>query len=121
MVKKCFVIHEEVIDVFHEKIYIPTIEQLSFNIFCVSIIGSMEYGKNRNYCFRENASKININSRNNYAEKFSKTTGIEIQSQHWGRNIQLSMEVIAVEYFPISIYPGSNEKYEFHSYINNYN
>ena len=24
-----------------------------------------------------------------YAEKFSKTTGIEIQIQHWGGNIQL--------------------------------
>ena len=45
------------------------------------------------------------------AEKFSKTTGIEIQSQHWSGNKQLSMEGIAVEYFPKSIDTGSNEKY----------
>ena len=45
-----------------------------------------------------------------YAEKPIKTTGIEIQIQHWGRHSQLSMEVIAVEYFSNSIDPGSNEK-----------
>ena len=27
------------------------------------------------------------------------------------------MEVVAVEYFPNSVDPGSNEKSEFHSYI----
>ena len=40
-----------------------------------------------------------IYKRKYYAEKFSKTTGIEIQSQHWGGNRQLSMEGIDVEYF----------------------
>ena len=36
--------------------------------------------------------------------------GIEIQSQHWGGNRQLSMEAISVEYFQNSIDPGINEK-----------
>ena len=31
------------------------------------------------------------------------------------------MEGIDVEYFPNSIYPGINEKSEFHSYISDYN
>ena len=31
-----------------------------------------------------------------YAEEFSKSTGIEIQSQHWDGNRQLLMEDIAV-------------------------
>ena len=44
------------------------------------------------------------------AEKFSKTTGIEIQSQHWSGNKQLSMEGIAIGYFPDSVDPGINEK-----------
>ena len=39
---------------------------------------------------------------------FSKTTGIEIQSQHQGENRQLSMQGIAVEYFPDSLNIGSN-------------
>ena len=42
-----FVLHEEVIDVFHEKNYIPTIEKLSFNLACVRILGSMECGRTR--------------------------------------------------------------------------
>ena len=47
---------------------------------------------------------------------------MEIQSQHWGGNRKLSMEVIAVEYFPTSIDTGNNgEKYEFHSYISDEN
>ena len=31
IVKKCFVLHKKVIDDFHEKNYIPTIEKLSFH------------------------------------------------------------------------------------------
>ena len=37
-------------------------------------------------------------------------TGIEIQSQHWGGNRQLSMESISVEYFPNSVDPDRKEK-----------
>ena len=37
-VKKCFVIHEGVINVFHEKYYIPTIEKLSFHLDRVRIL-----------------------------------------------------------------------------------
>ena len=45
MVKKCFVLHKEVIDVFPKKCYILTIEKLSFYLDHVSIIGPMERGK----------------------------------------------------------------------------
>ena len=55
MVKKCFALHEEVIYVFHEKYYIPTIEKLIFHLAHVRILGSMEYGKTRNDCFHANA------------------------------------------------------------------
>ena len=57
----------------------------------------MECAKSRNYCFHDNA--LNKKPKKYYAEQFSKTTGIEIQSQHWGGNRKLSMEGIAVEYF----------------------
>ena len=50
--------------------------------------------------------------------KVQQKNGIEIQSQNWGGNRQLSMEGIAVEYLPSSIDPGNNkEKYLIHSYI----
>ena len=45
-----------------------------------------------------------------YAEKFSETTGIEIQSQHWGGNRKLSMEVIYVGYYPNTESLGNKEK-----------
>ena len=59
--------------------------------------------------FHGNASKNNIELKKDYAEKSSETTGIEIQSQHWDGNRMLLMEGNAVEYFPYSIHPGSNE------------
>ena len=52
MANKCFVFHEEVIDVFHNKFYIPTREKLSFFLSHVSIIGSMECGRTRNDYFQ---------------------------------------------------------------------
>ena len=55
MANKCFVFNEEVIDVFHDKGCIPTIEKLSFNLAYVRIIGSMEYWKTINDCFHDNA------------------------------------------------------------------
>ena len=55
MVKKCFLLHEEVINIFHKKNYIPTIEKVSFHLAHVRILGSIEYGKTRNDCFCNNA------------------------------------------------------------------
>ena len=55
-------------------------------------------------------------------KKSVKRTGIEIKSQHLGGNRQLSLEGIAVEYFPTSVDIGNNKgKYELHSYISNSN
>ena len=45
MANNCCVLHEEVIYVFHEKNYIPTIEKRSFNLVHVRILGSVECGK----------------------------------------------------------------------------
>ena len=62
--------------------------------------------------------KTILEFKKDYAEKFSKATGKEIHIQPWGGNRQLSMEGIAVEYFPTSIDNVNNkEKSEFHSYI----
>ena len=57
MVKKCFVLHKEVVDVFYDNFYIPTIEKLSFHLSHVRIIGSMEGGKTINYFFHDNSLK----------------------------------------------------------------
>ena len=67
---------------------------------------------------QDNASINNIKLKKYYAEKFSKATGIEIYIQHWVINRQLSVEGIAVEYFPNYIDTGNNEeRSKFHSYI----
>ena len=105
MAEKVFVLHKEVIDIFNEKIITPTIEKLSFHLANVRILGSMEYEKTRNDCYHDIAPNNNIKLKTDYAEQFTKTTGIEILIQHQGGNRQISMEGIAVGYFPNSIDP----------------
>ena len=63
MVTECFVLHKDVIDIFHAKFYIPTIEKLSFRLFCVRVLGSMEFGKTRNDFFHDNAFKNRVKVR----------------------------------------------------------
>ena len=89
--KKCFVLHGEVIDVFHEKHYIPTIKKISFHIDHVRILGSMECGKTRNYCFHSNASKNSVklknimqkNSANRTIYKYRVNITVEIDNYQW--------------------------------------
>ena len=57
-----------------------------------------------------------------YAEKFSETTGKEIQSQHWGGNRKLSTEGIAVDYFSDTVDSVIKEtRPKFNSYISDEN
>ena len=77
MVKKYFVLHNKVIYVSYEIIYIPTIIKLSFHLASVIIPDSMECGKTRNY-FHNNASK------NIY--KVKQRLLIKIQENKWNRN-----------------------------------
>ena len=48
MVKKYSVLSEEVIAIFHEQMYISTIEKLPFLLSCVRILGSVEFESTRN-------------------------------------------------------------------------
>ena len=50
MVNKCFVLHEEILDVSHEYFNTPTIEKKLFHIAHIRILGSMECGKTINDC-----------------------------------------------------------------------
>ena len=91
--EKYFFLHEVVIDVFYDKFYIHTMEKMSFHIDHVSILCSMEFGNTVPSQCIKNTVELN----KYYAEKFSETSGVEIQRQHWGGNIQLSIENIYVE------------------------
>ena len=53
MSNKCFVIHEEVIDVFHKKLHFHN-RKLLFNLAHVRVLGRMECRKTKNYCFHAN-------------------------------------------------------------------
>ena len=59
--------------------YIPLIENLSFRIACVKILGAMEFWKTINDFLRENSWKNNIKLNKYHAEKFIKKTDTEIR------------------------------------------
>ena len=76
MVNECFVLHEEVIDVFHNKFYIATIEKCHFILLLLGFLVQ---------CNVERLDNIftimyqnNIKSNKDDTGKFSKTTGIKI-------------------------------------------
>ena len=52
-------------------------EKFSSHPAHLQILGSMEFGKTRNYYFKVNwGGGVNLKLKKVYAEKFSKTTGI---------------------------------------------
>ena len=105
------------------KIYIITIGKLSFHIAHVSILGSIECGNTRNEYFQVNGGEGEwFEVKEILCQTFIKTTGIEIQSNHWVGIRYLSMEVNAVDYFPNMVDLGSKEtKSELYAYISDDN
>ena len=70
----------------------------------------MECGNTRNDFFRDNSSNNHLKFKKDNDEKSREATSIEIHIQHWGGNRQLSIEGIAVEYFPTSVDNYNNEE-----------
>ena len=66
--------------------------------------------------------KKKLKLKEDYSEKSSETASIEIQSQRWGGNRNLSMEGISVVYFTsIENEEETNQNKCFYSYINDEN
>ena len=71
--KTSVVLHEEVIDYFHNHFYIPTIEKILFNLAHEKNLGSMECGKTRYDPFKE-YEKNNMKLKKDYSENPNKAT-----------------------------------------------
>ena len=103
MAKHFWFFTRELLMSFLKYIYIPTTEKLSFHIAHVRILGSIKSGKTRNDFFHNTASKNNINLKKDYAEKFSKKTGIEIQSQYWKEIGNYQWKIFLLNIFQIQL------------------
>ena len=85
MVNNVFVLHKEVIDVFVKSSTSPQKKKCHF--FLPMLVFSVHWTLGRlEMIFHDNASTNIYKLKKVFAEKFSKTTGIEIQSQSCGRN-----------------------------------
>ena len=63
----------------------------------------MECGRTKNYCFHENSWKNRLKLNKDYAENFSETTGIGIQSQHWGGIVNYKWKAFLLNIFHIQL------------------
>ena len=72
MVKKCFVVHEEVIDVFNEKYYILTIEKIRLVLLLSGFVVQWNVRRLEIICFLDKASNVYIKFKKDYAENSAK-------------------------------------------------
>ena len=98
--RKNLVLHETSINEFHANYYSTAIAKLAFHLPHVQILGTNEVGNTRRQALHSRASKQDCSCKRDYAERFSDVTAIQVHSQHWGGNRTLSMEGVALEYFP---------------------
>ena len=71
MVKKSFVLHEKVIDVFYNKFYIPTIKNCHLILLLLGLIVQWNVGR-KEIIFHDKASKNNIKLNKYHAENSAK-------------------------------------------------
>ena len=62
MTNKSFVLHKEVIDIFHNKCYIPTIEKCHLILLMLGFLVQWN-GRIPEMIFRDNSTNIHINKR----------------------------------------------------------
>ena len=79
--------------------YIPAIEKLSFHLERVQILGGNECVTTRKEAMKSHKIYIDIREIKYYAGKYSESTSLKIQYQHWVGKRQLFMEIVTLDYF----------------------
>ena len=74
--KKCSVIHEEVINVFHDNFCIPTLEKCHFIFFVLEFLIQWNTGR-LEIIFQYGVSKMRLNLKLDHKEKFIKSMEIK--------------------------------------------
>ena len=90
---------EEPIHNFHKYYYIPTIDRLVFHLAHVHILGKNECISTIKEATRSHQKYRYIKLGKYYPKKYSDSTSLQIQSQHWGDEHQLSLEGVDLDHF----------------------
>ena len=106
--RKELVMTEKKISNFHTSFYIPKIQKLVFHIPHVQILGTNHCDKSCWTAFKLRESFQDALCCRDYAERLVASFPHQIQSEYYGGNISVSIEVIALEHFSELFKTGIN-------------
>ena len=84
---------------FHTSLYIPAIQKLAFHVPHVRILGTNHCGSMRRTAFKRRELFQDVLCCCNYTERVVAIFSCQIQSEYYGVNISVSIEVILLEHF----------------------
>ena len=90
---------ETTISNFHTIFFIPAIHKLAFHIPCVQILGTNHCGGSHRTAFKRRESFQDVLCCRDYNERVVDIFSNQMQSEYYGGNIHMSIEVIALEHF----------------------
>ena len=90
---------ETTISNFHTSFYIPEIQKLVFHITHVQILGTHFCGDSHQTAFKRRKSFQDLLCRRDYDEGLVASFAHQIQSEYYGGNVSVSIEVIPLEHF----------------------
>ena len=97
--RKELVMMETTISDFHTSFYIPANQKLAFHLPHVRILDTNHCGEMRHTAFKQRELFQDVLCHRDYAERIVAGFANQIQSEYYGGNIFVSMEVIALEHF----------------------
>ena len=83
----------------HTSFYIPAIQRLAFRLPHVRILGTNHCGEMRRTAFKRRELFQDVICCRGYAERVVTSFANQIQSEYYGVNRSVSIEVIALEHF----------------------
>ena len=84
---------------FYTSFYLPAIQTLAFNIPHVRILGTNHCGEIRRTALKRHEVYQDVLCNHDYAERVVASFANQIQSEYYGGNRYVSIEVIALGYF----------------------
>ena len=97
--RKEIVMMETTISNFHKSLYITEIKKLAFHIPHIQILGTNHCGNSLRTAFKLHEECQDVLCCRDYTERVVVGFSHQIQSEYYGGNISVSIEVIKLEYF----------------------
>ena len=118
---------ETTISEFHTSFYILAIQNLAFHLPHVRILGTNHCGAIQHTAFKRHELFQDVLCSRDYSDRVVAIFAHQIQSEYYGGNISVSIEVITLEHFSAlpkadinSTTPSIQRHVVFHSFLSDY-